>query len=211
MMSLHVWLSFVLTSTVLVLIPGPTVLQCIGDALANPNRQKWSTIAGVGVGDVVAMSLCLMGAGALLRASATAFTVVKMLGAFYIMYLGVRGILSARQNGVGVGEVPIRRPETALSRFTKASTITMLNPKYLFYFVVFVPRFLSSSSPLVPQAGMLLVTFVVLGMLNAWMYMSLAGVLGSRLRSPRARRNVDYASGGVLLAAGVVTLVLKRR
>jgi threonine/homoserine/homoserine lactone efflux protein len=49
-MSLHLWFSFVIATIVLLLIPGPTVLQCVGDALANQHRQRWSTIAGVGAG-----------------------------------------------------------------------------------------------------------------------------------------------------------------
>src|ERR1700761_3979476 len=76
-MTLQIWLSFVAAATILLLIPGPTVLQCIGDALANRQRQNWSTILGVGTGDAVAMSLSLVGAGALLQTSARAFTVMK--------------------------------------------------------------------------------------------------------------------------------------
>lgn len=210
-MTIHLWLSFVLATTVLVLIPGPIVLQCIGDALANRSRQSWSTIAGVGVGDTVGMTLSLMGAGALLRASSAAFTTMKTLGAFYLLYLGVRAILSARSNKERIEQVAVQRPESALARFTKTSTITVLNPKSILFFVAFVPQFISPSSSFVPQAGLLLLTFVTLAMLNAWLYMSLAGVLSSRLRHPAAQRKVEYASGGVLLAAGAFTLAMKRR
>jgi len=210
-MTLELWLSFMAATVVLLLIPGPTVLQCIGDALQNRNRQRWSTIAGVGTGDAVAMTLSLGGAGALLEVSSTAFTVLKSLGALYLLYLGIRAILTTRSaHAQKLRFAPLARPESGLARFVKTSTITMLNPKGILFFVAFVPQFISSKAAFVPQAGLLLATFVFLAMLNAWMYMSLAGVLSSRLQTASAQRNVGYASGGVLLAAGGLTLALRR-
>jgi threonine/homoserine/homoserine lactone efflux protein len=198
----------VAATTVLLLIPGPTVLQCIGDALANRHRQSWSTTLGVGFGDAVAMTLSLLGAGALLRTSAAAFTVMKGVGGLYLVYLGVKALLGAR---VATDTVLPTKPESALMRFSKVSTITMLNPKSILFFVAFVPQFISSQGVFVTQAGVLLVTFVLLAMGNAGMYMSLAERLSGHLESRAAQRKVSYATGGVLLAAGALTLALKRR
>jgi threonine/homoserine/homoserine lactone efflux protein len=209
-MSVHLWLSFVAATAVLLLIPGPTVLQCIGDALANRERQNWSTILGVGVGDAVAMTLSLLGAGALLKTSAAAFTVMKTIGGVYLIYLGIKALRAAKtEHSEGIN-APVQA-ESAWMRFSKTSTITMLNPKSILFFVAFVPQFISSRGAFVPQAAMLLVTFVSLAMLNAWVYMSLAAVLSSRLQTRAAQRKVSYATGGVLLAAGTLTLALKRR
>jgi threonine/homoserine/homoserine lactone efflux protein len=210
-MTLQLWLSFTAATIVLLLIPGPTVLQCIGDALQNRDRQRWSTIAGVGAGDTIAMTLSLCGAGALLEVSSAAFTVLKSLGALYLLYLGIRAILTARlAHAQDLRFAPLAEPESALARFIKTTTITMLNPKGILFFVAFVPQFVSPRAAFVPQAALLLATFVFLAMLNAWMYMSLAGVLSSRLQTASAQRKVGYASGGVLLAAGGLTLALRR-
>jgi hypothetical protein len=95
-MSRRLFISFLVATIVLLVIPGPTVLQCIGDALANRRRQNWSTILGVGVGDAAAMSLSLLGAGALLRTSAAAYAVMKTGRGVYLTYLGVRAIKEAR-------------------------------------------------------------------------------------------------------------------
>ena len=158
------------------------------------------------------MTLSLGGAGALLEVSSTAFTVLKSLGAIYLLYLGVRAILTAR-NGKNkdLRFAPLAKPESGLARFLKTSTITMLNPKGILFFVAFVPQFISSKAAFVPQAGLLLATFVCLAMLNAWLYMSLAGILSSRLQTASAQRKVAYTSGGVLLAAGGLTLALRRQ
>ena len=215
-MPLHVWLSFIAAATVLLLIPGPTVLQCIGDALANNQRQNWATVLGVGVGDAVAMSLSLLGAGALLNASSLAFTTMKTIGGLYLLYLGIKAIVStkkAAKEGAGNEDtLPLEpRSESALLRFSKASMITMLNPKSILFFVAFVPQFINTTHSFASQATVLLTTFVSLAMLNAWGYMFFAAALGHRLRSKAAQTNVGYASGGVLLGAGALTLALKRR
>ena len=168
-MSTHVWFSFIAAATVLLLIPGPTVLQCIGDALANGQRQNWATVFGVGLGDAVAMSLSLLGAGALLSASSAAFTTMKTIGGIYLIFLGIKAILAANKTAKNDGGVPSeRRSESALLRFSKASTITMLNPKSILFFVAFVPQFINPTRSFVPQAAVLLFTFVILAMLNAW-------------------------------------------
>jgi len=142
-MSLQPWFSFIAATTVLLLIPGPTVLQCIGDSLANRNRQNWGTILGVGVGDTIAMSLSLLGAGALLKTSAAAFAIMKTIGGVYLLYLGFRAIREARITGNAVTPQPTK-PESALRRFSKTSTITMLNPKSILY--------VARRSPLEPPA-----------------------------------------------------------
>ena len=97
-MTLHVWLAFVAASAIMLLVPGPTVLMVVGDALANRSRRAWGTVAGVASADFTAMTLSLAGAGALLQASAAAFTFMKTLGGLYLIYLGVKSIVGARRS-----------------------------------------------------------------------------------------------------------------
>ncbi len=210
-MNLHLWISFVAASTGLLLIPGPTVLQCVGDAMANNQRQNWSTVLGVGVGDTVAMVVSLLGAGALLQSSAAAFTVMKTAGGLYLIYLGLRALWGAsKAEGAVLATGDSTKRETAAVRFSKACTITMLNPKSILFFVAFVPQFMVPQLRFATQAGILVVTFVALAMSNAWLYMAFAKYLVSRLRTRAAQRGAGYVSGGLLLAAGSVTLALKR-
>ncbi len=127
-MTFEVWLAFVAASAILLLIPGPTVLMVVGDALANRSWRNrapsapvpgwkpvvgwlgcsaWATVAGVVMADATAMTLSLAGAGALLEASATAFTFMKTLGGLYLIYLGAKSILSARR---GAAQTNVLRP-----------------------------------------------------------------------------------------------------
>ena len=89
-MDLTLWLAFVAAAVVMLIIPGPTILLVIGQSLGGGARNALPLVAGVALGDLTAMTLSLAGMGALLAASATAFTVVKWAGAAYLVWLGVR-------------------------------------------------------------------------------------------------------------------------
>ena len=217
-MNLHTWLAFVAASAVLLIIPGPTVLLVVGDALANGSRRAWATVIGVGSADAVAMTLSLAGAGALLRASAAAFTVLKTLGGCYLIYLGVRSILQARKGAAGANLEPgstanalggVKEP-TLLARFSKAWAITVLNPKSILFFIAFVPQFISAEGSFLLQSGILLATFTCLSIMNSGTYSCVAGLVGGWFSTSSAQRKVGYAGGCTLIGAGALTLALKR-
>ena len=84
------WLAFALASAVLVAIPGPTVLLVISYALGHGRKSAAATVAGVALGDFTAMSASMLGLGAFLAASATLFTALKLVGAAYLIYMGVK-------------------------------------------------------------------------------------------------------------------------
>jgi threonine/homoserine/homoserine lactone efflux protein len=212
-MTLHTWLAFMAATMVVLIIPGPTVLLVIGDALANRSRSAWGTVAGVGVGDGLAMAFSLAGAGALLQASAAAFTFVKILGGLYLIFLGIRSILNARRSAQTVPDDCGGEPTSAgtVTRFGKACTVTLLNPKSILFFVAFVPQFISTRESFLHQSVILLITFVFLAMVNVTAYAALARYVGKKLLTPSARRKVAYASGGTLITAGALTLAVKHR
>jgi threonine/homoserine/homoserine lactone efflux protein len=209
-MTLHVWLAFVAASVIMLLIPGPTVLMVVGDALSNRSRRAWGTVAGVATADFTAMTLSLAGAGALLQASATAFTVMKTLGGLYLIYLGVKSILGARRGASHPDPLAGTSGPTMLARFSKAYAVTVLNPKSILFFVAFVPQFMSAHASFLAQSGVLLATFTSLSLLNSSMYSLLATLVGGRLASASAQRKVSYAGACTLIGAGALTLAIHR-
>jgi threonine/homoserine/homoserine lactone efflux protein len=217
-MTLHTWLAFVAASAVLLVIPGPTVLLVVGDALANGSRRAWATVAGVGSADAIAMALSLAGAGALLRASAAAFTVLKTLGGCYLVYLGARSILQARRaKAQPVSSTPSAdaafaraKAPTLAARFGKAWAITVSNPKSILFFIAFVPQFISPHASFLLQSGILLATFTCLSILNSGTYSCVAGLVGNWFSTASAQRRVGYAGGCALIGAGALTLAMKR-
>ena len=203
-MSVETWLAFVAASVALLLIPGPTVLLVVSQALARGRSVALATAAGVATGDALAMTASLAGLGALVLASATLFTLLKWAGALYLVLLGLR-LLLARPEGA-----TLPAPGADRGAFGQAALVTALNPKSIAFFVAFVPQFVDPSRPLGPQFAILVATFVALAALNALAYALLADRLRSRIGRPSVMRALSRAGGGALVAMGLATLTLRR-
>ncbi len=162
-MTFHAWLTFILATAVLLAIPGPTVLMVIGQSLGAGRRHALPLVAGVALGDLTAMTLSLAGLGALLAASAAAFTLLKWIGAAYLVYLGV----VLWRAPVSADAAP---PLGAAAAFRRAYVVTALNPKGIAFFVAFVPQFMSPSAPFLPQAAILVVSFVTMASATALLW-----------------------------------------
>lgn len=139
-MSFEIWLAFVAASTALLLIPGPTVLLILSYAIGQGERVALATVAGVALGDFIAMSASLAGLGALVLASATLFTVLKWVGAAYLVYLGLKLFKSA--STASLGDLEIVKKTTSMTVFGHAVAVTALNPKSIVFFIAFVPQFI---------------------------------------------------------------------
>lgn len=206
-MSFELWLTFVAATATMMLIPGPTVLLVLSYALSKGRSVAVASAAGVAFGDLVAMTASLAGLGALVLASATAFTALKWVGAAYLVYLGIKLIRSANSAGL---DMPQANDITATRVFRHTAAVTALNPKSIAFFIAFVPQFIRPEAPLAPQFAILIATFVTLGGLNALVY----ALAADRLRHVIARPNViawiTRAGGGTLIAMGVLTATLRR-
>ena len=203
-MTVALYLAFVAAASVLLVFPGPTVLMVIGYGLAEGRKSVWSLVAGVCLGDAAACAGSLAGLGALLSASAAAFTVVKTIGAIYLVWLGIGMLRSGN-----LAAVPA--PSPAGRKLVHAFTVTVLNPKTILFFVAFLPQFVSPQAPALPQLALLGTTFVLLGVVNTTAYALLAGSIGGRIRDPRFVGTLRRVGGGSLIGAGVLTAVATRR
>lgn len=207
-MDISLWIAFAAASTVLLLIPGPTVLLVLAYALGEGRRVAVPTALGVAAGDFIAMTASLLGLGALVLASATAFTVLKWLGAVYLMWLGVRMILRARSHPLDIATAPTGlTPRVA---FAHAATVTALNPKSIAFFIAFVPQFIDPAAGFAAQASLLIATFVALAALNALAYALAADRLRSLIRRPAVLPWLTRAGGATLIAMGLATASLRR-
>ena len=205
-MSIDLWLTFVAASTALLLIPGPTVLLVLSYALSQGKRVAIASASGVALGDFIAMSLSLAGLGALVLASATLFTVLKWVGAIYLVYLGIKLLRSAPGAALPVTDQSVK----AQSVFAHAALVTALNPKSIAFFIAFVPQFITPDAPLLPQFAILIATFVTLAALNAFAY----ALAADRLRGWIGRESViswlTRAGGATLIAMGALTALARR-
>src|SRR5262249_569334 len=148
-MSWHIWMAFAAASAVMGLIPGPGVTSIVGYALSSGRKTALASVAGMAIGNAVAMILSLAGVGAVLAASALAFTAIKWAGAVYLIGLGLATILKSRR---AVGMVV---PETVTPRAAFAANIAVgtFHPKTIVFFVAFVPQFISAAGNYALQAS----------------------------------------------------------
>lgn len=206
-MPLELWFAFVAASAVLLIIPGPTILTVISYSIAHGRRANVPLVAAVALGDSTALVLSLLGLGALLATSALWFTVVKLAGGLYLIYLGIK-LLRA-----GVSAVELAAPAASGSRrklFANTYLVTALNPKGIVFFVAFLPQFINPGRNVAQQVWVLAITFVCMATLNAALYAVFAGSAGKALASPNAQRRFRLAGGSLLTAAGLWALLAKR-
>ncbi len=206
-MSVEVWLGFVLAFAALLVIPGPTLILVTSRAFSGGRHTAWWTVPGVALGDLTALTLSAAGLGAVLAHSATLFTVIKLAGAAYLAYLGLKLWRSAGT----APEVPIPLgPGGVRALFLEAYAVTALNPKSIIFFVAFVPQFITPASPMQPQLAVLIPTFVALPTVNATAFALLAGSLQGMGPAPVMRRWLDRLGGSILIGAAAMIAAWRR-
>jgi len=208
-MSVETWLAFAATSAVMLAIPGPTILLVISYALGHGRRTALATVTGVTLGDFTAMTASLAGLGALLATSAFLFTILKLIGAAYLMFLGIKLWRAPIVTGP-MGDNDNLPQERSLKIFMHAYVVTALNPKSIVFFIAFVPQFLDLGKPFLPQTLILEATFLCLAALNAFLYGLLAGAARGYIRKASVQRVVNKTGGTLLIAAGAVTAGYRR-
>src|SRR3954470_19942385 len=137
-MTLTLWTAFVAASAILVLIPGPTVLLVVSYSLGQGWRTALPMAIGVALGDFTAMTLSMLGVGALLATSATIFTVLKWIGAAYLVWLGIK----LWRSGGALAAEPRTSGASRAKMLGHAWLVTALNPKSLTFFIAFLPQVL---------------------------------------------------------------------
>ena len=206
-MSLQIWLAFVAASAVLLVIPGPTLITVMSYSISHGRRANVPIVAGVALGDSTALVLSLLGLGALLSASAFWFTVVKIVGGLYLLFLGLKMLRS------GVSLQAVDQPLALASRwrlFAHTCIVTALNPKGIVFFIAFLPQFINPAAESGPQLWILAATFVVMGTANASLYAVFATSARRVLASSRTQRRFNLAGGALLSGAGIWALLAKR-
>ncbi|WGD31554.1 LysE family translocator [Ancylobacter sp. WKF20] len=201
-MPIETWLAFVAASAVLLVIPGPTILLVVSYALGQGRKVALPVATGVALGDFTAMTLSMLGLGALLATSATLFTVLKWIGALYLIWLGIK---LWRAGGTPlIGEA--RTTGRPLGMLLHAWIVTALNPKSITFFVAFLPQFLDPAGDFLTQMAIFETTFLVLAATNAFGYALIAGRLRGAIGTPRIVAAINRIGGTLLIGAGVATL-----
>ena len=196
---------FLGASLALLIAPGPAVLYIVARSIDQGRMAGVVSVLGIGAGGMVHVALAVLSLSGLLVVSAMAFTVVKYLGAVYLIYLGISTLL--RKTKTPDDPVFVKKPLGKI--FRQGVIVNMLNPKTAIFFFAFLPQFIN------PEIGSVSVQIAVLGMLFISMaivtdgaYAMVAGTLGDWLRDNEAFLKVQkYLSGSIYIVLGVATAI----
>jgi threonine/homoserine/homoserine lactone efflux protein len=197
---------FAASALVLLVIPGPAVLYITARAAANGRRAGLVSLLGIHTGTVVHVIAAVAGLSALLVASAAAFTVVKVVGAMYLIYLGVRTVVGP--TSTDGRSAPL--PRSLRRLYIDGVVVNVLNPKTALFFLAFLPQFVDPDRGLVwTQTLILGLLFIGLGLATDGTY-ALAGARVGRWLLGRGapRRRGRFVEGGLLVGLGVTSLAL---
>ena len=204
---MELWIPFVLAATLILIIPGPTILLVISQAVAHGRRSVVPLVIGVILGDFTAMTLSLLGLGALMATSATLFTIFKWVGALYLIYLGIKlWKLNSENNSVQYNT----KNTSARSLLKSSFIVTALNPKGIAFFVAFLPQFVDPLKPAFSQLTLLGGTFLLLATINSALYAIFAGQLGDQMKKKKIRKWFNRCGGSALIGAGIFTAAMQR-
>jgi threonine/homoserine/homoserine lactone efflux protein len=195
--------AFAAAAFVLIAVPGPNMIYLVARSLTEGPRAGLLSALGIETGTLVHTAAAAVGLSALLASSATAFAVVKYAGAAYLVYLGIRRLLT-RDPPPGTSA-----PAQPLAKlFRQGVIVNVLNPKTAVFFLAFLPQFVDPDGTVWTQVVVFGIAFVLLGLVTDGAYALAAGSLGAWMR--RSRRAFRYASGTVFVGLGTVTAFAKR-
>jgi threonine/homoserine/homoserine lactone efflux protein len=206
-MTLTTYLLYVAAVAVLIITPGPTMLMCMTNSLNHGARHAMTSVAGAATALVGVMLLSAMGLGALLATSESAFTVAKVAGAGYLIWLGIKTFRSDTVLRLDDGSVP---PARRSSFYLQGFLVGASNPKAVLFFAAFFPQFLNPAAPVVPQFAILALTFICLEFTVLTLCALGVARLLPLLRSAGPVRWCNRVCGGLFALMGGLLLFTRR-
>jgi threonine/homoserine/homoserine lactone efflux protein len=192
---------FITASLALLLTPGPAVLYIVTQSVDQGRKAGLVSVMGIHIGTLVHIAAAALGLSALLASSALLFDAVKYLGAAYLIYMGVRKLITKPE----ATTVEIAQHSNLREVFRQGVIVNVLNPKTALFFLAFLPQFVDPARGSVPlQMIMLGTIFVMLGLTTDGSYAMLAGTFGTLLKNSTAYlRAQRYVAGSVYIGLGV--------
>ena len=206
-MDLHTWFAFFVASWIIAVSPGSGAVLSMSHGLSYGVRKTSATIMGLQLGLLLILLIAGAGVGSLLMASELAFNAVKIVGAGYLIYLGI----SQWRSGGSPLAAQEAVPEASLKKRVLMGFLTnATNPKGIIFMVAVLPQFMTTSRPLAPQLAILAVTMLAVDTTVMHGYAAGASALGGLMRSARAMRNQNRVFGGLLMAVGTGLFFVQR-
>ena len=199
--------SFIGVVAVIVVLPGPDMALVLQNGLTRGRRAAVETALGINAGLLVWAVAAALGIAALLHAFTPAFTALKLAGAAYLVWLGLRALVEAWRGTADAVARPARR---RTSPFRQGLLSNLLNPKIALVFTTLIPQFVDAGAPAVAQTLLLAAIFIGMGLVWLTSYALFVARVGALLKRSAVRRVLSAVTGTVLTALGV-RLAFERR
>lgn len=211
-MAFHIWLTFALTYIILTITPGPNVALVIRNSLKFGAASALVTIFGNLTAQLLVVMLVAGGIGATIAALPEFFLVMKVLGAAYLIYLGVGQIRSARRSGAGIGEQAdaATAPMSKTGVFRSAFLVSISNPKTLIFLSAFMPQFVDQARPLGWQFAVMYLTIAASVASVHIAYSFSVNLLKHKVKNSRFMKSVKYLGGSIFVLLGLKLLASQR-
>jgi RhtB (resistance to homoserine/threonine) family protein len=197
-------LVFVGVAAVVIVVPGPDTAVVTKNVLVHGRRAAFGTSLGVSAGLSVWTLAAAVGVASVVRASALAFTVLKLMGALYLVWLGVQALRAAGHAQSGVRVATMDKPAMgALGGFRQGLLSDLANPKIGIFFTSLLPQFVDAGRPVLLPFLALGAVFVLMTVLWLSAYCLIAARAAETLQRPRVKAAMDRATGIVLIALGL--------
>ncbi|MFL5964047.1 MAG: LysE family translocator [Gaiellaceae bacterium] len=199
---------FLLAATALAVVPGPAVAYIVTQSIDQGRRAGLVSAIGVASGGLVHVTAATVGLSALIASSATAFSVVKLVGAVYLIVVGIRRVVSgdAEETESRALRAPLRRI------YRQGVIVNVLNPKTALFFLAFLPQFVDPHRGAVwPQVALLGIVFVSVAVLSDMTYALVSDAIAGRIRRTGTGAKVRrWLTGGVFVALGITAAAARR-
>jgi threonine/homoserine/homoserine lactone efflux protein len=212
-MTLHTWWLYLATVFVICAIPGPNMLLIMTHGAQHGMRRSSATMAGCLSALVLMLSVSAAGLGVFLKAWPTMFNVLRLIGAAYLVYLGVKAWsarvpdAAASSNGEANAETSARRAGTL---YRNGFLVASSNPKAILFAAALLPQFIDASRPTLPQFGVLVATFAVVEVSWYLVYASCGTRIGATLKSRRVAKTFNRLTGGVFIGFGAMMALVRQ-
>ena len=207
-MSFATWIAFVIAGALIAISPGSGAVLSMSHGLAYGLKKASATVLGLQFGLILVLVIAGAGVGSLLLASSLAFTIVKTIGALYLIWLGIQSWRAKAQatsvNTAGLAAHPSFGKRVMTGFLTNAT-----NPKGIIFMVAVLPQFISKDAPLLPQLAILGVTMVTIDSIVMHGYAALASSMQRFLRDARAVRIQNRIFGAVLMLMGSLLFLVE--
>ena len=204
-MEIHIYIAFVISTVIMIAIPGPSVILTVAHSLSFGWRPALFTVAGATMGIAVQLIVAVIGLSSLLHVISEAFDVLRWGGAVYLIYLGVRQWRNA-DAPLDIGSSTV----SGKNLFIQGLVITIPNPKSLIFIAAFLPQFIDATKPAITQFLLILPTFLLITFVITSIWALAAGNAKEFLKNRRIAGSVYRTAGGLMIIAGLGLAMARR-